>query len=193
MVDVEKPFKRKVAVLKDVLDADVYISLPKMKTHGLTMLSGAVKNNFGLAGRRAKVLVSLLFGKTGGLCRDIDRDVPAPAAGSGHHGRNPRHGGVWTLFAGDPPGEQGAGRRRCRCAGYGAGPHGRDSGRMRCPTCASPGIWESDRPIWMRSRLKAILRPLRDSIGPSSHRNRLTVTCPASGEERPAGHFMPIG
>ena len=48
MVDVEKPFKRKVAVLKDVLDADVYISLPKMKTHGMTMLSGAVKNNYGL-------------------------------------------------------------------------------------------------------------------------------------------------
>ena len=48
MVDIEKPFKRKVAVLKDILDSDVYISLPKMKTHGLTMLSGAVKNNFGL-------------------------------------------------------------------------------------------------------------------------------------------------
>ena len=48
VVDVEKPFRRKVAVLKDVLDADVYISLAKMKTHGMTMLSGAVKNNYGL-------------------------------------------------------------------------------------------------------------------------------------------------
>jgi uncharacterized protein (DUF362 family)/ferredoxin len=48
MVDIEKPFKRKVAVLKDILDSDVYISLPKMKTHGMTMLSGAVKNNYGL-------------------------------------------------------------------------------------------------------------------------------------------------
>lgn len=48
VVDVGKPFKRKVAVLKDVLDADVYISLAKMKTHGMTMLSGAVKNNYGL-------------------------------------------------------------------------------------------------------------------------------------------------
>jgi uncharacterized protein (DUF362 family)/ferredoxin len=48
MADLERPFKRKVAVLKDVLDSDVYISLPKMKTHGMTMLSGAVKNNFGL-------------------------------------------------------------------------------------------------------------------------------------------------
>jgi uncharacterized protein (DUF362 family)/Pyruvate/2-oxoacid:ferredoxin oxidoreductase delta subunit len=48
MVDVERPFKRRVAVLRDVLDADVYISLAKMKTHGMTMLSGAVKNNYGL-------------------------------------------------------------------------------------------------------------------------------------------------
>jgi uncharacterized protein (DUF362 family)/NAD-dependent dihydropyrimidine dehydrogenase PreA subunit len=48
VVDLEQPFKRKVAVLKDVLDADVYISVPKMKTHGLTMISGSVKNNYGL-------------------------------------------------------------------------------------------------------------------------------------------------
>jgi len=48
VVELEKPFKRKVALLKDVLDADVYISVPKMKTHGLTMLSGSVKNNYGL-------------------------------------------------------------------------------------------------------------------------------------------------
>jgi uncharacterized protein (DUF362 family)/ferredoxin len=48
MVELEQPFKRKVAVLGDVLESDVYISIPKMKTHGLTILSGAVKNNFGL-------------------------------------------------------------------------------------------------------------------------------------------------
>ena len=48
VVELKKPFKRKVAVLKDVLEADVYISVPKMKTHGLTRISGSVKNNFGL-------------------------------------------------------------------------------------------------------------------------------------------------
>jgi uncharacterized protein (DUF362 family)/NAD-dependent dihydropyrimidine dehydrogenase PreA subunit len=48
VVELEQPFRRKVAVLKDVLDADVYISMPKMKTHGLTMVSGSVKNNYGL-------------------------------------------------------------------------------------------------------------------------------------------------
>jgi uncharacterized protein (DUF362 family)/NAD-dependent dihydropyrimidine dehydrogenase PreA subunit len=48
VIELQEPFKRKVAVLKDVVDADLYISIPKMKTHGLTMLSGSVKNNFGL-------------------------------------------------------------------------------------------------------------------------------------------------
>ena len=48
MVTMKEPFERKVAVLKDVLDADVYISVPKMKTHGQTMISGGMKNNFGL-------------------------------------------------------------------------------------------------------------------------------------------------
>ena len=48
VLELEQPFQRKVAVLKDVLDADIYISVPKMKTHGLTRISGSVKNNYGL-------------------------------------------------------------------------------------------------------------------------------------------------
>jgi len=48
MAAIERPFPREVAVLKDVLEADVYIAMPKMKTHGMTMLSGAVKHNYGL-------------------------------------------------------------------------------------------------------------------------------------------------
>lgn len=48
VVELDQPFKRNVAVLKDVLDADVYISVPKMKTHGLTRISGGMKNNYGL-------------------------------------------------------------------------------------------------------------------------------------------------
>ncbi|MCL2588855.1 MAG: DUF362 domain-containing protein [Oscillospiraceae bacterium] len=46
--EVERPIKKTVAIIKDVLDADVYISLPKLKTHGLTIITGAVKNNYGL-------------------------------------------------------------------------------------------------------------------------------------------------
>ena len=34
-------------IAKPVLDADVIINLPKLKTHGLTMMTGAVKNMYG--------------------------------------------------------------------------------------------------------------------------------------------------
>jgi uncharacterized protein (DUF362 family)/NAD-dependent dihydropyrimidine dehydrogenase PreA subunit len=37
-----------VSVSRDVLEADVVISLPKFKTHGLTVLTGAIKNSYGL-------------------------------------------------------------------------------------------------------------------------------------------------
>ncbi|MFZ5563271.1 MAG: DUF362 domain-containing protein [Thermodesulfobacteriota bacterium] len=36
-----------VVIAKEVLSADVVISLPKLKTHGLTFFTGAVKNTFG--------------------------------------------------------------------------------------------------------------------------------------------------
>ena len=48
VVEMQEPFKRKIALLRDVMEADVYISVPKMKTHGLTRISGAMKNNYGL-------------------------------------------------------------------------------------------------------------------------------------------------
>lgn len=38
---------KRVDILKPLLDADVIINLPKMKTHTLTFLSGAVKNMYG--------------------------------------------------------------------------------------------------------------------------------------------------
>jgi Pyruvate/2-oxoacid:ferredoxin oxidoreductase delta subunit len=37
-----------VSVSRAVLDADIVISLPKFKTHGLTVLTGAIKNSYGL-------------------------------------------------------------------------------------------------------------------------------------------------
>ena len=55
VVKLEHPIKRELAVLKDVLDADVYIALPKMKTHGMARLSGAVKINFGIIAGAQKV------------------------------------------------------------------------------------------------------------------------------------------
>jgi uncharacterized protein (DUF362 family)/Pyruvate/2-oxoacid:ferredoxin oxidoreductase delta subunit len=37
-----------LSVSKAVLDADIVISLPKFKTHGLTVVSGAIKNSYGI-------------------------------------------------------------------------------------------------------------------------------------------------
>ncbi len=41
-------FMKTVSVSKAVLDADVLISLPKFKTHGLTVITGAIKNSYGI-------------------------------------------------------------------------------------------------------------------------------------------------
>jgi len=44
----EKAVQNKVfSIAKGVLDSDGIISLPKLKTHGLTLLTGAIKNQFG--------------------------------------------------------------------------------------------------------------------------------------------------
>lgn len=37
-----------VSVSRAVLDSDVFISLPKFKTHGLTVVTGAIKNSYGI-------------------------------------------------------------------------------------------------------------------------------------------------
>mgnify|MGYP001829260566 CR=1 FL=1 len=46
-----------VSVSRAVLDADVIISLPKFKTHGLTVMSGAIKNSYGFlpGGQKARL------------------------------------------------------------------------------------------------------------------------------------------
>jgi uncharacterized protein (DUF362 family)/Pyruvate/2-oxoacid:ferredoxin oxidoreductase delta subunit len=41
-------FMPEVGISKEILDADIFISLPKFKTHGLTVMTGAVKNSYGI-------------------------------------------------------------------------------------------------------------------------------------------------
>jgi len=41
-------FMSTVSVSQAVLDADIIISLPKFKTHGLTVMTGAIKNSYGI-------------------------------------------------------------------------------------------------------------------------------------------------
>ena len=46
-----------VGVSTEILDADILISLPKFKTHGLTVMTGAVKNSYGIlpGGQKARL------------------------------------------------------------------------------------------------------------------------------------------
>lgn len=46
--DFDPAYLPKVSISRAVAEADVFISLPKFKTHGLTMLTGAIKNSYGI-------------------------------------------------------------------------------------------------------------------------------------------------
>ena len=46
-VDFNPVFLPSVSLSKAVVDADIIISLPKFKTHGLTVITGAIKNSYG--------------------------------------------------------------------------------------------------------------------------------------------------
>ncbi|MCG6536188.1 MAG: DUF362 domain-containing protein, partial [Syntrophales bacterium LBB04] len=46
-IDFNPDFMAKVSLSRAVLEAQVIISLPKFKTHGLTVMTGAIKNSYG--------------------------------------------------------------------------------------------------------------------------------------------------
>lgn len=46
--EINSPYIERALISRAIIEADVYISVPKFKTHGLTGLSCAIKNNFGL-------------------------------------------------------------------------------------------------------------------------------------------------
>jgi len=47
-VDFTPEYMAQVSLSRAVLEADIIISLPKFKTHGLTVMTGAIKNSYGL-------------------------------------------------------------------------------------------------------------------------------------------------
>ena len=61
-VDFNPVFKDRVSVSRAVLDADVFISLPKFKTHGLTVITGALKNSYGILPGAQKAVLHRLAG-----------------------------------------------------------------------------------------------------------------------------------
>jgi uncharacterized protein (DUF362 family)/Pyruvate/2-oxoacid:ferredoxin oxidoreductase delta subunit len=56
-VDFNHTFMPTASVSQAVMDADIVISLPKFKTHGLTVITGAIKNSFGIlpGAQKAKI------------------------------------------------------------------------------------------------------------------------------------------
>ena len=55
-------FIPEVGVSKEIMGADVFISLPKFKTHGLTVLTGAIKNSYGILPGAQKARLHQLAG-----------------------------------------------------------------------------------------------------------------------------------
>lgn len=64
-VDFNEVFMDRVGVSSKILDADVLISLPKFKTHGLTVLTGAIKNSYGILPGAQKARLHQLAGAPG--------------------------------------------------------------------------------------------------------------------------------
>lgn len=47
-LDFNPDYMPEVGISKAIFDADIFISLPKFKTHGLTVMTGAIKNSYGI-------------------------------------------------------------------------------------------------------------------------------------------------
>jgi len=94
---------KRIEVIKPVIEADVIINLPKFKTHNLTVISGAVKNMFGIIPGFTKVGYHLRFDdfeKFAGMLLDITNFIK-PALNI--------MDGVWGI-EGEGPGRSGTPR-----------------------------------------------------------------------------------
>jgi uncharacterized protein (DUF362 family)/NAD-dependent dihydropyrimidine dehydrogenase PreA subunit len=61
-VDFNPDFMPCVSVSRAVLEADIVISLPKFKTHGLTVLTGGIKNSYGILPGAQKAMLHRMAG-----------------------------------------------------------------------------------------------------------------------------------
>ena len=61
-VDFSPEFMPSVSLSRVILEADIVISLPKFKTHGLTVLTGGIKNSYGYLPGAQKALLHRLAG-----------------------------------------------------------------------------------------------------------------------------------
>ena len=54
-IDISSRYFSRVSLSRRVMEADIFISIPKFKTHGLTVISGAIKNSYGILPGAQKV------------------------------------------------------------------------------------------------------------------------------------------
>lgn len=107
-------FYRSFEIAQAVLDADVIINIPKLKTHGLTALTGAIKNIFGCvpgvrkglfhvqAAESREVFAQMLVDLLGAIKPSINvMDAVVAMEGEGPNAGRPRHLGV-ILASSDP-------------------------------------------------------------------------------------------
>ncbi|MBT8355460.1 MAG: DUF362 domain-containing protein [Desulfofustis sp.] len=64
-IDFNKDTLPRVGVSSKILDAEILISIPKFKTHGLTVLTGAIKNSYGILPGAQKAKLHELAGAPG--------------------------------------------------------------------------------------------------------------------------------
>jgi uncharacterized protein (DUF362 family)/NAD-dependent dihydropyrimidine dehydrogenase PreA subunit len=112
-VGIRSEFVDEVVVSRHVLDADFVISVPKLKTHCLTLLTGAVKNMYGiLAGGEKVKLHSLARGRKDFAAALVDvyslrpPDLALTDAVVAMEGNGPSHGSpraVGRILASDDP------------------------------------------------------------------------------------------
>ncbi len=61
-VDFNPEYKPKVSLSRAVVEADVVVSVPKFKTHGLTVVTGGIKNSYGILPGAQKAMLHRLAG-----------------------------------------------------------------------------------------------------------------------------------
>ena len=104
---------KRLLIAKGVLDADGVVSLPKLKTHGLTRLTGAVKNQYGCVPGMVKGQYHALFPDLHDfsklvvdICSLVNprlyiMDAVTGMEGNGPQSGDPRHIGA-LIFSTDP-------------------------------------------------------------------------------------------
>lgn len=94
--DFNPDFISTVSISRIVLDADIIIRLPKFKTHGLTIITGAIKNSYGFLPGAQKAKLHKVAGSPERFHEMVVDVFRLPGAQSVHSGRCSRYGGQWT-------------------------------------------------------------------------------------------------